>query len=84
MRLAFNTAMKLLLVEDEKRAATYLEQGLREHGYPVELAHTGPDGLHAAATGDHDLVILDPESVTPRGVDQISCANAAPMHCDSA
>ncbi len=51
--------MKLLLIEDEKRAAAYLEQGLSEHGYTVELAHTGLDGLHAAATGDHDLVILD-------------------------
>nr|WP_316643020.1 heavy metal response regulator transcription factor [uncultured Roseateles sp.] len=51
--------MKLLIVEDETRAAAYLSQGLSEHGYTVELAHTGPDGLHAAATGDHDLVILD-------------------------
>lgn len=51
--------MKILLIEDEKRAAAYLEQGLSEHGYTVERAHNGPDGLHAAATGDHDLVILD-------------------------
>lgn len=65
--------MKLLLIEDEKRAATYLEQGLREHGYSVELAHTGPDGLHAAATGDHDLVILD---VMLPGVDGFAVLSA--------
>lgn len=51
--------MKILLVEDEVRAATYLQQGLGENGYAVEVAHTGVDGLHAAASGDHDLIILD-------------------------
>lgn len=51
--------MKLLLVEDEKRAADYLAQGLRESGYIVDVAHNGVDGLHSAANGDHDLVILD-------------------------
>ncbi len=51
--------MKILLVEDEVRAADYLEQGLSENGFTVEVAHTGVDGLHAAAIGDHDLVILD-------------------------
>lgn len=51
--------MKILLVEDEVRAAAYLQQGLTENGFAVEVAHTGVDGLHLAATGDHDLVILD-------------------------
>lgn len=51
--------MKILLVEDEVRAAAYLQQGLSENGFAVEVAHTGVDGLHAAASGDHDLVILD-------------------------
>jgi len=51
--------MKLLLVEDEGRAATYLQRGLTEQGYTVEIASNGTDGLHAALTGDHDLVILD-------------------------
>jgi two-component system copper resistance phosphate regulon response regulator CusR len=65
--------MKILLIEDEKRAAAYLEQGLNEHGYAVELAYTGPDGLHAAATGDHDLVILD---VMLPGVDGFAVLSA--------
>lgn len=51
--------MKILVVEDEPRAAEYLRQGLSESGYVVEVAHNGTDGLHAAANGDHDLVILD-------------------------
>ena len=51
--------MKILVIEDEPKAAEYLRQGLSESGYTVEVAHTGTDGLHAAATGDHDLLILD-------------------------
>ena len=51
--------MKILVIEDELKAAAYLRQGLSEGGYTVDVAHDGTDGLHAAATGDHDLVILD-------------------------
>ena len=51
--------MKILVVEDEPRAAAYLQQGLTESGYTVELAASGTDGLHAAAHGDHDLIVLD-------------------------
>lgn len=51
--------MKILVIEDEPKAAEYLRQGLSESGYAVDVAHDGIDGLHAAATGDHDLVILD-------------------------
>ncbi len=51
--------MKILVIEDEPRAAAYLRQGLAESGYTVELAASGTDGLHAAAHGDHDLVVLD-------------------------
>ena len=51
--------MKILVVEDEQRAAEYLRQGLAENGYTVEVALNGTDGLHAAMTGDHDLVVLD-------------------------
>jgi two-component system, OmpR family, copper resistance phosphate regulon response regulator CusR len=51
--------MKILVIEDEPKAAGYLRQGLAESGYAVDVAHNGTDGLHAALTGDHDLVILD-------------------------
>lgn len=51
--------MKILVIEDEPKAADYLRQGLAESGYAVEVAYSGTDGLHAAVNGDHDLVILD-------------------------
>jgi len=51
--------VKILVIEDEPKAAQYLRQGLSESGYTVEVAYNGTDGLHAAANGDHDLLILD-------------------------
>lgn len=46
-------------MEDEPKAGDYLRRGLLESGYVVDLARTGPDGLHLALERDYDLVILD-------------------------
>jgi len=51
--------VKILVVEDEPRAVEYLRQGLSEHGFTVATALTSVDGLHAAVTGDHNLILLD-------------------------
>ena len=53
------TAMKILIVEDEPKTGEYLRQGLSEAGFIVDLAQTGPDGLHLALQGQYELVILD-------------------------
>lgn len=65
--------MKILVIDDERRAAEYLHQGLTENGYTVEVALNGTDGLHAAITGDHDLVVLD---VMLPGVDGFAVLSA--------
>lgn len=51
--------MKLLLIEDEPKAAAYLSKGLREHGYVVDCAERGDDGLHLASELSYDLILLD-------------------------
>lgn len=51
--------MKILIVEDEPKTGDYLRQGLSEAGFVVDLARTGTDGLHLAAQGEYELVILD-------------------------
>ncbi len=51
--------MKLLVVEDERKAASYLRRGLGENGFVVDVASDGEDGLHLARSGVYDLVILD-------------------------
>ncbi len=51
--------MKLLLIEDEIKTVSYLQRGLTENGFVVDVAYDGEDGLHAALEGRYDLIILD-------------------------
>jgi two-component system OmpR family response regulator len=51
--------MKILLVEDDRRASEYLAKGLRELGHVVELAFDGDAGLAAAQAGVYDVLVLD-------------------------
>ncbi|MGP4029523.1 response regulator transcription factor [Actinomadura sp. 3N407] len=51
--------MRLLIVEDEKRLARSLAQGLTAEGFVVETVHDGAEGLHRALGGEFDLIILD-------------------------
>ncbi|MDP3653311.1 MAG: heavy metal response regulator transcription factor [Rhodoferax sp.] len=51
--------MRILLVEDELKLAEYLQQGLSESGYVVDVAHNGIDGRHLALSGEYDLILLD-------------------------
>jgi len=51
--------MRILVIEDEKKTATYLRQGFSENGFVVEVCADGDDGLHQALTIEHDLIILD-------------------------
>ena len=51
--------MRILVVEDEVKAADYLRKGLSESGYAVEVAHNGIDGQFLAQESEFDLVILD-------------------------
>ncbi|MGR6320578.1 response regulator transcription factor [Micromonospora soli] len=51
--------MRVLVVEDERRLAGLLAQGLREAGHAVDIRHNGSEGLLAAATGLYDAVVLD-------------------------
>jgi two-component system copper resistance phosphate regulon response regulator CusR len=51
--------VKILVVEDEKKAAAYLRKGLVENGFVVDVASDGDDGLQLARSGDYELVVLD-------------------------
>ncbi len=51
--------MRILLVEDEKKVANFVKQGLEEEGYAVDWAPDGQKGLLLALDGVHDLIILD-------------------------
>jgi len=51
--------MRLLVVEDEKKVASFIKKGLEEEGYVVDLAADGESGLRMALDQVHDLIVLD-------------------------
>jgi two-component system copper resistance phosphate regulon response regulator CusR len=51
--------MRILLVEDEPRAAQVLSKGLREQAYAVDVARDGDDALYRASITDYDAIVLD-------------------------
>ena len=51
--------MRILVVEDEHKLASVLKRGLEEHGYAVDVAYDGEDGLTLATMTPYDLIVLD-------------------------
>jgi DNA-binding response OmpR family regulator len=51
--------MRLLVVEDEHKLAGVLKRGLEEHGYAVDVAYDGEDGLAMATAAPYDVIVLD-------------------------
>jgi len=51
--------MRILVVEDEERVASFIRKGLEESGYVVEVAGTGEDGLDLALASRFDAIVLD-------------------------
>ena len=50
---------RILVIEDEQKIADTLQQGLREHGYTVDVAYDGKKGLSAFESSSFHLVVLD-------------------------
>ena len=51
--------MRLLIVEDEPGVAGFLEQGLKESGYAVDVARDGLEGLEYSLAHEYDAIVLD-------------------------
>ena len=51
--------MRVLLVEDDARIASFVEKGLRENAYAVDTARNGEDALYLAAINNYDVLVLD-------------------------
>lgn len=51
--------MKVLIVEDEPKTATFVKRGFTEEGFVVDIAVDGVDGHHLALTGNYDVIVLD-------------------------
>ena len=51
--------MRILVVEDEAKMASFIKRGLEEEGAAVDVSTDGQDGLYRASTGNYDLIVLD-------------------------
>lgn len=51
--------MRILVVEDEKKVASFIKRGLEEEGYAVDVAYDGDDGLDLAEHTPYDLILMD-------------------------
>lgn len=51
--------MRILIVEDEPGIFNFLQQGLEEESFSVDIAEDGNKGLQLALSGDYDLLLLD-------------------------
>jgi DNA-binding response OmpR family regulator len=51
--------MKILVIEDEVKVASFLKKGLEQSGYEVDVAADGEDGCERFRTNDYSLVLLD-------------------------
>ena len=51
--------MKILLVEDEERLASFIRKGMSAEGYEVEVAYDGRTGLSLFRRDSYDIILLD-------------------------
>jgi DNA-binding response OmpR family regulator len=51
--------MRILLIEDERKVASFIARALRENSYAVDIAETGEEGLRLTDATAYDAVLLD-------------------------
>jgi CheY-like chemotaxis protein len=51
--------MRILLVEDDQKIASFIIKGLKQAGLAVDYAADGEKGLNKALTGDYDVAVID-------------------------
>ena len=61
--------MRILVVEDEKKVARFIQQGLEDEHYTVDVAFDGEEGLRASEAGGYELLIFDVMMPKMNGLD---------------
>jgi DNA-binding response OmpR family regulator len=51
--------MRILVIEDEEKVASFIKKGLEQSAYTVDWAPTGEDGLELARVNEYQAVVLD-------------------------
>ena len=58
-RRCYSSTMRVLVVEDERKIAGFVRQGLEEQGFGVEVCGDGNDAYTLATTRAYDAIVLD-------------------------
>jgi DNA-binding response OmpR family regulator len=61
--------MRILIVEDEKKVASFIKKGLQQEGYAADAVHDGAQAIENASLFEYDLLILDLMLPTKSGLD---------------
>ena len=51
--------MRILVIEDEKKIASFIKRGLKEEGHMIDVAYDGEEGYRMCGENDYDLILLD-------------------------
>lgn len=51
--------MRVLVVEDEKKVASFIKRGLEEESFSVDVAYDGEEGLDMAVNNPYDVILMD-------------------------
>ena len=57
--IAYNDPMKILIIEDDREAADYLEKAFTEAGHTAHVAGDGETGFALADSGEYDVMVVD-------------------------
>jgi heavy metal response regulator len=77
--------MRILVVEDEKKVASFIQRGLEGEGFQVDLAGDGEEGVEMAKASTYDLILMDvmlPKLDGLGAIRELRAANiASPVLC---
>lgn len=51
--------MRILIIEDDKKIASFISNGLKQSGFAVDLAYDGEEGLNLALSEPYDAAVID-------------------------
>ncbi len=72
--------MRILLIEDDARVASFVRRGLREEQYAVDMAADGEKALFEAQVNSYDLIILDLMLPKKDGIQVLKALRASQNH----
>lgn len=69
--------MRILVVEDDEKVASYVRKGLTEHGHSVDVANDGREGLYLATSESYDVLVVDRMLPNVNGVALLTALRAS-------